>query len=57
MPENPDQAMSAYTGQTAVHVATAYPFQEAAVLVDVGGGRGTLISTILAHHPQLRGII
>jgi len=52
-----DQAMSAYTGQTAVQVATAYPFHEAAILVDVGGGGGTLISTILAHHAQLRGII
>jgi hypothetical protein len=52
-----DQAMSAYTSQTAAQVATAYPFHEAAVVVDVGGGRGTLISTILAHHPQLRGII
>ncbi len=52
-----DQAMSAYSNQTAAQVATAYPFHEAAVVVDVGGGRGTLISTILAHHAQLRGII
>jgi hypothetical protein len=52
-----DQAMSAYTSQTAAQVATAYPFHETAVVVDVGGGRGTLISTILAHHAQLRGII
>jgi 2-polyprenyl-3-methyl-5-hydroxy-6-metoxy-1,4-benzoquinol methylase len=52
-----DQAMSAYTGQTAAQVATAYPFQEAAVVVDVGGGRGTLISTILAHHARLHGIV
>ena len=52
-----DQAMSAYTSQTAAQVATAYPFHEAAVVIDVGGGRGTLISIILAHHAQLHGII
>jgi hypothetical protein len=52
-----DQAMSAYTSQTAAQVATAYPFHDSAVVVDVGGGRGTLISTILTHHAQLRGII
>jgi hypothetical protein len=50
-------AMSAYSSQTAAQVATAYPFHEAAVVVDVGGGHGTLISTILANHTQLRGII
>jgi len=53
-----DQAMSAYSSQTAAQVVTACPFfHEAAVVVDVGGGRGTLISTILSHHAQLRGVI
>ena len=52
-----DQAMSAYASQTAAQVASAYPFREEAVVVDVGGGRGTLISTILEYHAQLRGII
>ena len=44
-----DQAMSAYSSQTAAQVASACPFHEAAVVVDVGGGCGTLISTILDH--------
>jgi hypothetical protein len=52
-----DQAMSAYASQTAAQVATAYPFHDKAAVVDVGGGRGTLISAILEHHTQLRGII
>ena len=38
-------------------VATAYDFSEMASVVDVGGGHGILLATILARHPHLRGTV
>jgi SAM-dependent methyltransferase len=38
-------------------VLAAYDFSEVSTLVDVGGGRGTLLARILAVYPQLRGIL
>lgn len=52
-----DGAMTAYTVQTAVQVAVAYPFPAAGVVVDVGGGHGVLAAAILEHHPGMRGIL
>jgi hypothetical protein len=52
-----DSAMTAYSIQTAYQVAVAYPFPARGVLVDVGGGHGELITTILRLHPGLRGIL
>ena len=42
---------------TAKAVLASYDFSGAQVLVDVGGGRGALISAILNAHPGLRGIV
>lgn len=36
---------------------TAYDFRGHRVIVDVGGGRGTLLATLLARNPDLRGIL
>lgn len=44
------------TPQTAMVLAT-YDFSWAATVVDVGGGRGTLISAILRANPHLHGIL
>jgi hypothetical protein len=35
----------------------AYPFADAVVVVDVGGGRGGFMATILNAHPHVRGIL
>jgi O-methyltransferase domain/Dimerisation domain len=35
----------------------AYDFSEVGVVVDVGGGHGTLLAVILAGHPKIRGVL
>src|SRR5262249_11278390 len=48
------------TGRAAaadVSVADAYLFSDAATIVDVGGGHGLLLSTILQANPSARGIL
>lgn len=52
-----DAAMASYAGQTSAQIAAAYRFPGPGVVIDVGGGRGALIATILEHCPDLRGII
>jgi hypothetical protein len=38
-------------------VAATYDFSKMNVVVDVGGGRGRLLATILERYPRLRGIL
>jgi O-methyltransferase domain len=38
-------------------VAATYDFSKMSVVVDVGGGRGRLLATILERYPRLRGIL
>jgi hypothetical protein len=38
-------------------VAATYDFSRMSLVVDVGGGRGRLLATILERHPRLRGIL
>jgi hypothetical protein len=38
-------------------VAQAYDFSQVGTLVDVGGASGNLLTTILARHPEPRGIL
>lgn len=38
-------------------VPAAYDFSSAGTVVDVGGGNGTLLGSILAAHPHLKGIL
>jgi hypothetical protein len=49
--------MSDLAGRRAAAVAEGYPFPETGVLVDVGGGDGTVLSAILSRRPGLRGIL
>lgn len=51
------QAMMSLTLMDAPGIATTYPFGEIGILCDMGGGRGTLLSEILVHHPRLRGML
>jgi len=38
-------------------IAQTYDFSRMNLVVDVAGGRGRLLSTVLAEHPQLSGIL
>jgi hypothetical protein len=38
-------------------VAVTYDFSRMSLVVDVGGGRGRLLATILERYPRLRGIL
>ena len=52
-----DRAMSAGSRMVVAAIASAYDFAAAGTVVDVGGGRGTLIAAILRAHPTARGIL
>lgn len=51
-----NEAMTAFTAQSAVEVNAVYKFSGVNTLVDVGGGQGILIAGILKKHPHMRGI-
>jgi len=52
-----NRLMSAMVGAMARGVVAVYDFSPFRSVVDIGGGRGTLLATILEAHPQLRGIL
>jgi hypothetical protein len=52
-----DEAMTSLSWAEAHAVVRAYDFARFRTLVDVGGGHGTLLMTILHAHPQLHGIL
>lgn len=52
-----DQAMSDLSMIDGPAVVEAYSFGEIRSIVDVGGGHGLLLATILGRNPQLRGTL
>lgn len=60
---NPDanavfnMAMTSVAPIKAKATVEAYDFSEFGVVVDVGGGHGTLLAVILAAHPKVRGVL
>jgi hypothetical protein len=52
-----DEFQSDITAVSATAVANAYDFSTAGVVVDVGGGNGTLLAAILRRHAAPRGIL
>ena len=52
-----DQAMSAISATVAGRLADGYDFTRFGSLVDLGGGDGTLLATVLPRHPRLRGVL
>jgi len=52
-----DAAMVESSASAAAAMATAYDFSRFTTLVDVGGGRGYLLGSILAAHPGLHGVL
>jgi hypothetical protein len=52
-----DRAMTAIAQGVATAVAEGYDFGRYGTVVDVGGGRGALLSAVLTRHPGVRGIL
>jgi SAM-dependent methyltransferase len=50
-------AMTSFTSAYDAAVVAAYDFSRLGTLVDVGGGHGALISSVLRANPALRGIL
>jgi SAM-dependent methyltransferase len=49
--------MSGGTRREAEALAATYDFSRSRVVVDVGGGHGTLLDVLLQTHPHLRGVL
>ncbi|MDR3620148.1 MAG: methyltransferase [Paludisphaera borealis] len=52
-----DEAMTGWSVQNSLAVAAAYDFSGIGALMDVGGGHGYLLATILKANPALRGVL
>jgi len=52
-----DSGMASRHAETNAALANAYDFSGIDTLVDVGGGNGSLLATILAAHPNMNGIL
>jgi SAM-dependent methyltransferase len=52
-----NRLMSAMVDAMARRVVAVYDFGGFETIVDIGGGRGTLLSVILRAHPHLRGVL
>jgi hypothetical protein len=52
-----DNAMTMMSKLVAPAIAAAYDFGACETLMDVAGGNGFLLATILRAHPQLRGVL
>ena len=52
-----DQGMTDISSQLTRSLVHGYDFGDTECLVDVGGGRGRLLSLVLAAHPHLRGVL
>lgn len=52
-----DDGMTGFSMQASPAVAEAYTFSPFGTIVDVGGGHGHLLCTILAKYPEPKGIV
>ena len=52
-----NDAMTGLNGMSALTVVAAYRFDSFATIVDIGGGHGELLATILAVTPNARGVL
>jgi len=52
-----DQSMTGWSMQNSLAVAAAYDFSGIGTLMDVGGGHGYLLATILKANPSQQGIL
>lgn len=51
------RGMMSVTLAEAAGIASTYPFGEVSKVCDIGGGRGTLLSEVLLHHPSVKGVL
>ena len=54
---NFDRAIRLVHGGEDIAIAEAYDFGAVRSVVDVGGGNGTVLATLLARNPQLEGVV
>ncbi|WP_433931864.1 methyltransferase [Sorangium cellulosum] len=52
-----NDAMTSFATQIHRAAAAAYDFSGVRRLVDVGGGHGALLASILSRHPEMRGVL
>jgi SAM-dependent methyltransferase len=52
-----DRGMASRHAETNAALASAYDFSGIETLVDVGGGNGSLLATLLAAHPSMHGVL
>ena len=52
-----DEAMSTWTRFHATEIVRAYDFSQFRQLVDIGGNRGVLLTTLLNVNPGLKGVV
>jgi hypothetical protein len=52
-----NNAMTAFSANVAPAVLQAYDFGGIGTLVDIAGGHGMILGSILRQHPQMRGIL
>ncbi|WP_339727441.1 methyltransferase [uncultured Gimesia sp.] len=63
LPEHPDkaqvfdQAMTGIHGRETGEILESYDFSEMKTLLDIGGGNGSNISSILQKYPEMKGIL
>ncbi len=55
--EHFSKAMTGFSMQVNVPVTMAYDFSAINTLVDIGGGHGSMLTTILKANPHMRGIL
>lgn len=52
-----DESMALMSGAENAVIANTYPFEGAATVVDIGGGRGGLLAEVLKMHQNTRGVL
>jgi ubiquinone/menaquinone biosynthesis C-methylase UbiE len=52
-----DEAMAGLTSLETARVLAAYDFSHVGKIVDVGGGNGSFLATLLRHQPQASGVL
>jgi O-methyltransferase domain len=52
-----NNAMTAYSGQVIPAILDAFDFGGIATIVDVGGGHGHVLASILQRYPAMRGVL
>lgn len=52
-----DRAMTSFSRQVSASILSVFDFGRFETIVDVGGGNGGFLATILAKHPATRGVL